>query len=200
MPPLEPGADVVTIMRSGRPTESSPALRRRACEPSCAVGRISARLAKLSRNARMPIDLTCSRVSGCCVSASCCSAPGSGSGGSSSTSSGSGSGSSSGTSGSCTGAGGGGGVRSWRTSLATRSGSTISSERSLIGIAIMLSRMAMASDVASDVASERLNLSSSWVPRVQGMTWLRNGSWSTSRSTTHSFLRFSSRSMMSCKS
>ena len=37
MPPLDPGAEVDTIMRSGRPIASSPAFVTRACEPSCAV-------------------------------------------------------------------------------------------------------------------------------------------------------------------
>ena len=46
MPPLEPGALLVTIERVGRPTASSPALRTRACEPSWAVGRSDEAAAK----------------------------------------------------------------------------------------------------------------------------------------------------------
>ena len=128
--------------------------RRRVCDPRSAAGRRFARLAKLSRNARMPFDLTCSRVSGS-AAATAGSSVDSGttvSGGStSSASSGSGSGSGSGISSSICGTGsGGGGGNSARTSLAMRSGSSVTRVRSTMGKAIELRMMPTSSDTASE--------------------------------------------------
>ncbi len=158
MPPLDPGAFVVTIARSGRPTASSPALRTRACEPRSVSGRRLARLAKLSRNARMPFDFTCSRVStssatvaGLSVDSGTTS---SGGGTSSATCSGSGSGS--GISSSICGCstGGGGGGNSSRTSLATRSGNSVTRVLSTIGNAIELRMKATSNEAASEEPSD----------------------------------------------
>ena len=158
MPPLDPGALVVTIDRVGRPTSFSPALLIRACDPSCVSGRSDDRLAKLSRKASSPFDFTCSLMSGSGASATCGTSADSGtiSSGSSSASSGSGSGSGSGISSSTKGSGSGaGGGNSSRTSFAMRSGSSISFGLSVIGIAtdptsIPRNRVAM-SDEPSDL-------------------------------------------------
>ncbi len=156
MPPLEPGAEVVTIERSGRPTLFSPAVLRRACEPSLAFVSRSARAAKLSRKARMPFDLTCSFVSTGADSATtgCSTVSGisSGSGGVSSASSGS-SGSGSGSSMTGSGSGFGGGSSS-RTSLATRSGTSISLARSGIGRSMMLNSQPSNRHTSSDASTD----------------------------------------------
>ena len=188
IPPLEPGARVVTMERSGRPVAAEPDSSIFAFEPSRATASRVARSENSSRKARIPRDgLGCSTAAGLAsLDGALCSA----------TTASEDSTGFVGASGSVTARGtsiGGGKGRSSRIRRVKRSCSSSTSQRSGIGRSISGKIAPMNNAASRESARVFRNRWSSSPPRAQGITSVETGRRSSSRSITHSFSRCSAR-------